>query len=215
MESNYTSPLARWARVLEIFIPCYMFGKAWGIANENTVGLFRAGFPPFLIDAAEDLKSLVATDNANLGRLVATSAGALVGFGVVAVLAVAMHFVMRDRKYVDSLRFTSVTLIPLAVLNGTLSHAVAKLVEDLGAQSTEALTKSALEGPRGFVVMFAIFYVTSLWIMGRRTGVTRKRRFALVGVGMGFLAMYIAFGLMITPSEWAELLPVLQAAHGQ
>jgi len=33
MENNYTTPLARWARILEIFIPGYMFGKSYGIAD--------------------------------------------------------------------------------------------------------------------------------------------------------------------------------------
>ena len=111
MDEIYRTPLARTARILEIFIPAYMFGKSWGIADEMTVDLFRAEFPPFLIDMAEFMKGLVATQNENLGRFYATTAGAIVGFLVVLALAAVFHFVLRDRRYIDSLRYTSVTLI--------------------------------------------------------------------------------------------------------
>jgi len=213
MASNYTTPLAKWARFLEIFIPGYMFGKSWGIATDITVDLYRATFPPFLIDTAEYLKGMLHTTNENLERLVATSAGAFVGFLVIVVLAIVMHFVLRDRKYIDSLRFTSVTLIPLAVMNGTLSHLTNTLLESLGGgESVEALTKSALEGPRGQIIMFLVFYVTSLWMLGGRTGVKRWRRWGVIAIGIGFMVTYFACGLMITTGEWEVLLPKLQAA---
>ena len=56
VEERYITPLAKWSRVLEIFIPGYMFGKAWGIANAQTVDLYRVIFPSFLIDMAEGMK---------------------------------------------------------------------------------------------------------------------------------------------------------------
>jgi hypothetical protein len=212
MENKYTTPLARWARFLEIFIPAYMFGKAWGIATHVTVDLYRAAFPPFLIDAAQYLKLTLHTTNQNLERLVATSAGAVVGFLVIVVLAIAMHFVLSDRKYIDSLRFTSVTLIPLAVMNGTLSHVTNTLLESLGmGGNLDELTKSALEGPRGQIVMFCVFYMTSIWMLGMRTGVRGWRRWGVIAVGIGFLVAYFACGLMITAGEWEMLLPKLQA----
>jgi hypothetical protein len=210
MENNYTSPLAKWSRILEIFIPAYMFGKSWGIADEKTVDLFRAEFPPFLIDAAQLLKRIIATDNENLQRLVATCAGALVGFLIICLFAAAMHYILGDRKYIDSLRFTSVTLIPIAVLNGTLSHVLKTILEGLGVQSTEALTQSALQSPWGYFVLNVCFYFTALWMLGKRTGVKRARRFGVVGAGIAFMVIYIACGLMITPGEWNELLPKLQ-----
>lgn len=212
VEQSNTTPLARLARVLEIFIPAYMFGKSWGIADEKTVGLFRAEFPPFLIDMAEAIKHTLPTDNPSLGRLVATSAGAVVGFVIVALLALVMHWVLSDRRYIDSMRFTAVIMIPIAVLNGTLSHAVKTLVESLGSASVETLTRSALYSPWGFFVLNGLFFVTGMWMMARRTGVQRRRRLAVVSVGLGFLGLYVACGLMITPSEWAELLPELQKA---
>ena len=210
MEATYRTPLARTARFLEIFIPGYMFGKAWGIADSQTVDLFRAEFPTILINMAESMKNLVETDNLNLQRLFSTCAGAIVGFVVVILLAIVMHFVLRDRKYIDSLRFTAVTLIPVAVMNGTMSHGVKTLVENLGTQSEEALTQSALQSPWGYFVINFIFYMLGLWIMGARTGVNRGRRIGLILVGVGFMGLYLASGLMITPSEWAVLLPKLQ-----
>ncbi|MBW1792787.1 MAG: hypothetical protein JRJ14_11155 [Deltaproteobacteria bacterium] len=213
MANNYTTPFARWARLLEIFIPGYMFGKSWGIATDVTADLYRAVFPPFLIDAAESLKGILHTTNTNLERLVSSSAGAVVGFLVIVILAIFMHLVLRDRKYIDSLRFTSVTLIPLAVMNGTLSHLTNTLLESLGMGATpEALTKSALEGPTGQIAMFCIFYMTSLWLFGGRTGVKGWHRWGVITVGIGFLVAYFACGLMITAGEWEVLLPQLQAA---
>jgi hypothetical protein len=215
MANNYTTPLARWARVLEIFIPGYMFGKAYGIADDKTVDLFRAEFPAFLINAAEALKGILQTSNENLERFFTNTAGAVIGFVIIALLAIVMHFVLRDRKYIDSLRFTSVTLLPIAVLNGTLSHAVKTLVENMGTQTTEALTRSALEGPRNYIILNFFFYMICLWMLGRRTGVKRNRRWVVIGVGIAFMAVYIACGLMITPGEWEVLLPKLQAALSQ
>jgi cytochrome bd-type quinol oxidase subunit 2 len=210
MVHNYTTPLARWARILEIFIPGYMFGKSWGIADEKTADLFRAEFPVFLINAAEFLKGILQTGNENLERLVATCAGAIVGFLIIVVLAIAIHFVLRDRKYIDSLRFTSVTLIPIAVMNGTLSHVMKTLLEGVDMQTTEALTQSALRAPWNYFYMNLAFYMIALWMLGRRTGVKRNRRWALIGVGLAFMATYLACGLMIMPGEWSELLPKLQ-----
>jgi len=213
MHDTYTTPLAKWARVLEIFIPGYMFGKAWGMADEVTVDLFRAIFPPFLIDMSEFFKRALHTDNANLERLLSTSSGAIVGFVVIVVLAVVMHLVLRDRKYIDSLRFTAVTLIPLAIMNGTLTHLTKTLLEQLGGgENLAKLTKSALEAPRGQIFLFILFYLTSLWMLGKRTGVKGGRRWGVVIAGMGVVALYVACGLMITPGEWAAVLPKLQAA---
>ena len=213
MEDTYTTPLARCARILEIFIPGYMFGKAWGIADEKTVDLFRAQFPAAAVDMAEFFKTIMKTDNQNLQRVFSTCSGAIVGFLAIAVLAIFMHFVLRDRKYIDSLRFTAVTLIPVAVLNGTLSHAVKTLLEQLGGGATiESLTQSALQGPRGNIALAYLFYGTALWMMGKRTGVLRGRRWGVVCVGIGFMLAYIAAGLSITPGEWQILLPKLQAA---
>ena len=60
MEDTYKTPLAKVARFCEIFIPGYMFGKAWGIAHDSTLDLYRAMFPAFLINIAEgDRKSVV------------------------------------------------------------------------------------------------------------------------------------------------------------
>ena len=108
MDTDYRTPLAKWARVLEIFIPGYMFGKSWGIAKDITVDLYRATFPPFLINGAEYLKQILHTTNHNLQLLVATSAGAVIGFLVIAALGFLMYLVLRDRRYIDALRFTSV-----------------------------------------------------------------------------------------------------------
>ena len=62
MADNYTTPLARAARIMEIIIPCYMFGKSWGISDEKTVDLFRAMFPSFLVNMAEFFKGIMHTD---------------------------------------------------------------------------------------------------------------------------------------------------------
>jgi len=213
MEDTYKTPLAKWARLLEIFIPAYMFGKAWGIATETTLPLYRVTFPAFLVDMAEGVKALLHTHNASLGRLVSTSSGALIGFIVLLVLGAVMHVVLRDRSYIDSLRFSSITLIPVAVMNGTLSHLTNTLIESLGGgESVEALTKSALEAPRGQIVLFCLFYMLALWMMGKRTGVAGFKRYGVILVGIGFLAVYFACGLMITQTEWAVVLPKMQAA---
>lgn len=212
MENTYTSPLAKWARILEIFIPGYMFGKAWGIATDTTVDLYRAAFPAFLVDMAEGMKSIMVTDSAALQRLFSTTSGAMVGFCVLLVLGLCMHLVLRDRGYIDSLRFTAVTLIPVAVMNGTLSHLTNTLIESLGGgESVDALTRSALEAPRGQIALFCVFYMLALWMMGKRTGVAGFRRYGVVLVGVGFLAVYFACGLMITSAEWSVVLPKMQA----
>ena len=215
LEERYITPLAKWARILEIFIPGYMFGKAWGIANAQTVDLYRAIFPPFLIDMAEKMKGLMVTDSAALGRLFSTCSGALVGFLVILILGVFMHLVLGDRKYIDSLRFTSITLIPLAVMNGTLSHVTNTLLETLGGGETiESLTQSAVDSPRGQIMLYIVFYMLALWMMAKRTGVVGKRRWFVLLTGVGFLAVYFALGLGITPMEAAEVLPKMMAAHG-
>jgi len=216
-EERYITPLAHWARVLEIFIPGYMFGKAWGIANEHTVEIYKVIFPEFLIKMAEGMKEvLIKTDSEPLQRLFSTCSGALVGFLVILILGAVMHFVLGDRRYIDSLRFTSITLIPLAVMNGTLTHLTNTLFETLGGGETiESLTKSAVDAPRGQIAMYCVFYMLALWIMGKRTGVVGKRRWFVLLTGVGFLAVYFALGLGITANEAAEVLPKLMAAQGQ
>jgi len=214
-EERYITPLAQWARVLEIFIPGYMFGKAWGIANQHTVELYRVIFPTFLVNMAEAMKGLVRTDSETLGRVLSTSSGAVVGFLVILALGAVMHFALGDRKYIDSLRFTSITLIPLAVMNGTLTHLTNTLFESLGGGETiESLTKSAVDSPRGQIPMYCVFYMLALWMMGKRTGVMGKRRWLVLLVGVGFLVVYFALGLGITAKEASEVLPKLMAAHG-
>ena len=213
MEDTYKTPLAKMARFLEIFIPGYMFGKAWGIAHESTVDLYRATFPPFLINMAEAMKSIVATESHAMELFFSTVAGAIVGFIVIMVLGLVMHYVLNDRRYIDSLRFTSITLIPLAVMNGTLSHVSNTVLDSLGmGESTAALTKSALDSPRGQIIMFCVLYMLSIWMFGKRTGVRGWRRYGVLVVGIGFLAAYFASGLSITTAEWNVLLPKLQAS---
>jgi hypothetical protein len=210
MADNYTTPLARWARILEIFIPCYMFGKAWGIADAKTVDLFRAMFPAFLVDMAEFFKRIMHTDNENIQRLFSTVAGALVGFVVIALLALIIHIILRDRKYINTLRFTAVAMIPMAVLNGTLSHALKQLIENLGSQTPDALYASTVSSSQGNLALDGFFFLTAMWFLARRTGVKRSKRWGVVFVGIGFIAVYMALGLMISPAEWQELLPKLQ-----
>jgi hypothetical protein len=212
MADNYTTPLARAARIMEIIIPCYMFGKAWGIADEKTVDLFRAMFPAFLVNMAEFFKGVMHTDNANIQRFFSTMSGALVGFVVIALLALVMHLVLRDRKYINSLRFTAVSLIPIAVLNGTLSHAIKTLVENLGSQTPEALYASTVSSSQGNLALDGLFYLTAMWFLARRTGVKRSKRVGVVCVGLVFMIIYIGLGLMISPAEWQALLPKLQQA---
>ena len=146
------------------YLPAYMFGKSWGIADEKTVDLFRAEFPSFLINGAEFLKSLVPTGSEALGRFCATYAGALFGLLVVFILALAMHVVLKDRKFIDSLRFTSVTLFPLALLNGTLSHVMKTLLENVDAASAtaEALKKVAVDSSWNYFYLNFAFYMIAL-----------------------------------------------------
>ena len=215
MEDTYKTPLAKIARFLEIFIPGYMFGKAWGIAHESTVDLYRAMFPPVLINMAESMKQIIETDSHSLELLFSTMSGAVIGFVVIMVLGLVMHFVLNDRKYIDSLRFTSITLIPLAVMNGTLSHVSNTVLDSLGGgESTEALTNSARQSPRGQIALFCVLYMTSIWMFGKRTGVKGWRRYGIIIVGIGFIAAYFICGLSITTAEWDVLLPKLQAAIG-
>ena len=212
METTYTTPFAKWARFMEVLIPAYMFGKSWAIADAQTVELFRAEFPPFLIDMAEYLKSLAgAGHDSPLGRFYASYAGAAIGIGVVVILAIVMHLIMRDRKFIDSLRFTSVTLLPLAILNGTLSHLMKTLLKNVSAATAteEALTQAAYTTPMNQSMMFFFFYITALWFMGRRTGLSRSKRIGVVIVGILFIGAYIGAGLLITPSEWEVLMPKL------
>jgi hypothetical protein len=54
------------------------------------------------------------------------------------------------------------------------------------------------------------FFMTALWMMGRRTGVKRSRRWGILAVGAGFMALFVVLGLMIFPAEWNALLPKLQ-----
>lgn len=138
--------------------------------------------------------------------------GAIVGFFIIALLALIMHFVLRDRKYIDSLRFTSVAFIPIAVLNGTLSHAIKTLVENLGTQTPDVLYASTVSSSRGNIMIDGLFYFTALWMLGRRTGVPRGRRWGVLSVGIGFMVVYLALGLLISPGEWQALLPKLQQA---
>ena len=212
MADNYTTPLARAARIMEIIIPCYMFGKSWGIADEKTVDLFRAMFPAFIVNMAEFFKGIMHTDNMNIQRFFSTVSGAIVGFMVVAILALIMHLVLRDRKYLDTLRFTAVSLFPIAGLNGTLSHAIKTLVENLGTQAPDALYASTVSSSQGNLALDGFFYLTAMWFLARRTGVKRSKRVGVVCVGIAFMVIYIGLGLMISPAEWQALLPKLQQA---
>jgi len=211
MDDTYRSPWAKVARILEIIIPAYMFGKSWGIADEKTVDLFRAEFPRAVIDGAEFLKGLVGASHEYLGRFVATNAGAIVGIAIVLLLAVVFHFALGDRKYIDSLRFTSVSLIPLAILNGTLSHLMKTLLEnfDTTTATPEALKQAAMISPNNFFYLYVFFYLTAIWFLGRRTGVTGKRRYVITAVGVCVIVLYRAAGLMITAAEWQVLEPKL------
>ena len=213
-KTNYITPLAKWARILEIIIPIYLFGKSWGVADKKTVDLFRAEFPPFLIDGAEYLKSLVPAGSEALGRFYATYAGAILGFLVVLILAVFFHLVLNDRKFIDSLRFTSVTLLPIALLNGTLSHVMKTFLEtvDAATATPEALKKVAVDASWNYFYLNFAFYMIVLWMMSQRTGAKRSRTWGVVGVGIAFMALYIACGLLIMPGEWAELQPKLLQA---
>ncbi|MDD3654863.1 MAG: hypothetical protein PHO01_11935 [Desulfotomaculaceae bacterium] len=208
-QPDYTSPLAKWARIFEIIIPIYMIGKSWGIAEDKNIELFRAQFPAFLVDACEFLKSLFQLNSVYLERFIATTSGAIIGLLVVLIMSGVTHFILNDRKYLDSLRFTAVTMIPIAVLNGMLSHGVQTLMNSAGAQSLATLKMGAVYSPWGYVILNYIFYMTSLWMMGGRTGVNTSRRWSLLVAGTIFLLVYIASGLMIFPQEWQALIPLL------
>jgi hypothetical protein len=212
MTDTYKTPLARAAKFMEIIIPAYMFGKAWGIAlDARAVALFRAEFPAFLIDTAEAIKAALHTENESLMRFFATTAGFAVGLLVILVLALVMHLVLRDRKYMDSLRFASVSLVPLAVLNGTLSHGMQTLLHSLDENATESqLHNAAVNAPNGQILIFTVFYLFAIFMLARRTGVRRAKRWVLVGVGVLFMVVYLAAGLTITGAEWDILYPQLQ-----
>jgi hypothetical protein len=63
--------------------------------------------------------------------------------------------------------------------------------------------------------MFCVFYILALWMMAKRTGVVGKRRYFVLLVGIGFIAVYLAMGLGIDSKEAAEVLPKMMAAQGQ
>lgn len=204
--SGYVTSLARWARILEIVIPTYMFGKSWGAADERNVHLFEAQFPPFLIQATEAVKHALSTNNEPLQRIVATTSGALIALAVVTVYAVLLHAILRDRRFVDSLRFTAVTLIPIAVMNGMLSHGVQTLVNQMKTRPINSLEFGVLYLPWIYFVLNVAFYLLALWMMGKRTGVAPAKRWQLIGVGAVFVGCYLAAGLMIFPAEWNALI---------
>ena len=113
----------------------------------------------------------------------------------------------------DSFRFTSITIIPLAILNGTLSHAVKTMVENLqnvGLQNAEALKQSVVGMPWSYFILNFIFYMISIWMMGIRTDVPVRKRILLLVLGVLFVGLYLALGLMILPGEWNQLLPELR-----
>lgn len=197
--------LAWWARILEIIIPAYMFGKSWGMAQDKNIEIFRMQFPSFLIDATESLKNVVTVESDYLMRFIATTSGAVIALLVILVLAVVIHFILRDRKFIDSLRFTAVTIIPLAVLNGLLSQVLQTILDNTSG-SIASMKMSVLYMPWGFMVMTLAFYLIALWVMGKRTGVNTQKRWLLIVVGLGFMIAYIASGLMISPNEWQMLL---------
>ena len=214
MENQYTTPFARWARIFEIIIPIYMFGKSWAMFDEKTVELFQAVFPKFLVDGAVTIRGFLETGGEAFGRFVATYAGTLLGFAVVVILAIVMHLVLRDRKFIDTLRLTSVTLLPLAIMNGTLSHVMKTYLENIDAASAtpEALKGAVVTASNNYFYLFSLFYIIALFMMGRRTGAQGWKKWAVVGVGILFLGAYVQFGLLIDAGEWAELSPKLMEA---
>ncbi|HEX3045222.1 MAG TPA: hypothetical protein VHY08_10725 [Bacillota bacterium] len=202
-------PLAKWARLLEIIIPIYMLGKSWGIASEETLPLFKAQFPAFLIQATEFLKQMFPASSIYVQRLVATTSGALIALAVVLVFALINHHILGDRRFVDSLRFTSVSLIPIALLNGTLSHGLQTLMENVH-QSVESLKASAVYSSWGYLALNLFFYLMAIWMLGGRTGIIPKKRVRLLWAGIGLVVLYLLAGLMIIPGEWEQLLPQLK-----
>ena len=217
MENQYTSPFAKWARIFEIIIPIYMFGKSWAMFDERTVQLFQAVFPKFLVDGAVTVRSFLETGGEAFGRFVATYAGTLLGFAVVLLLAAAMHLVLRDRKFIDTLRLTSVTLLPLALMNGTLSHVMKTYLENIDAASAtpEALEQAVVSASNNYFYLFTLFYIIALWVMPRRTGVQGWKRWAVVAVGLLFIVAYVQAGLLIDAGEWATLAPQLMESLAQ
>ena len=208
MENQYTSPFAKWARIFEIIIPIYMFGKSWAMFDERTVQLFQAVFPTFLVDGAVTIRSFLETGGEAFGRFVATYAGTLLGLAVVVLLAAAMHLVLRDRKFVDTLRLTSVTLLPLALMNGTLSHVMKTYLENIDAASAtpEALEQAVVNASNNYFYLFTLFYIIALWVMPRRTGVQGWKRWAVVTVGLLFIVAYVQAGLLIDMDTIADVL---------
>ncbi|MEN6463364.1 MAG: hypothetical protein ABFC94_18595 [Syntrophomonas sp.] len=200
------SSLAWWARILEIIIPAYMFGKSWGMVQEKNIELFRMQFPAFLIDTTKALNNLVTVKSEYLMRFISTTSGALIALLVIIALAAVIHFILQDRNFVDSLRFTAVTIIPLAVLNGLLAQVLQTILDNTAVQSIASLKMSILYMPWGFLMMTLAFYLVALWVMGKRTGVSPKKRWLLIGVGLSFVAVYVAGGLMISPNEWQMLI---------
>ncbi len=211
MENHYTTPLARWARILEIIIPIYMFGKSWAMYDEKTVDLFQAVFPKFLVKGAVAIRAFFETGGEAFGRFVATYAGTLLGFAVVLLFALVMHLVLRDRKFIDTLRLTSVTLIPLALMNGTLSHVMKTYLENIDAASAtpQALEEAVVKASNNYFYLFTIFYLIALWVMSRRTGVYGWKKWAVIGIGLLFVFAYVQSGLLIDAGEWAALSPKL------
>jgi hypothetical protein len=104
--------------------------------------------------------------------------------------------------------------VPLAVLNGTLSHGMQTLLHSaMDPSSTESsLKNAAVNAPNGQIFIFTVFYLFAIFMLARRTGVRRAKRWALVGVGVGFMVVYFLAGLTITETEWVILLPKLQQA---
>jgi hypothetical protein len=62
--------------------------------------------------------------------------------------------------------------------------------------------------------MYCLFYMFALWMVAKRTAVFGKKRWFVLLVGVGFLALYFALGLGISTQEAAYVLPKMMAAHG-
>jgi hypothetical protein len=204
-QENYQTPLAKWARLLEIIIPAYMLGKSWGIAQPHSIDLFKAQFPTWLITAIEWMKGLFPTNSVELQRLISTTSGAVMGFFILLMISTLIHFILRDRRFIDSLRFTAITLLPIAVLNGTLSHGLQTLIENSTVKTVQALTVEAVYTPWSYFAMNLIFYLAGLWVMGKRTGVAKQKRYQLLGAGVLVMGLYLVAGFMIFPGEWQSL----------
>jgi cell division protein FtsW (lipid II flippase) len=92
------------------------------------------------------------------------------------------------------------------------------LLHSLDESATESqLHNAAVNAPNGQIVIFGVFYLFAIFMLARRTGVRRAKRWVLVGVGVLFMVVYLAAGLTITGAEWDVLYPQLQqlsaAAH--